>query len=302
MHKKRITKKSKLLSFVVVWILIFSGICVGISVGKELKKNINNCQTYEQKIMNDKFEIVTKYSYIRSYPGGGGIFIIDLNPKADFSGYVSLEINADPHLFIELDKTILNKKSQIAELTIQPDKTIEIKTYEIVITANYHQKTKHITFLNWINRLKFPLLSFLIKYIFNRLLNIQFRVDSEPEKIVLEVEMFDWSSDNLPIAIIKRGELINWLENYHPEFGTFTGKDCYSYVTYPAHLIVEHWTFLYEDWELRICYHVMIPPYDWSMLWLRERGEFEALFAAKRESDGTTYEISIDEYPIFYGY
>ena len=46
----------------------------------------------------------------------------------------------------------------------------------------------------------------------------------------------------------------------------------------------------------------MIPPYDWSMLWLRKRGEVEAIFAAKRESDGTVYEIPVGDYPIFYGY
>ena len=46
----------------------------------------------------------------------------------------------------------------------------------------------------------------------------------------------------------------------------------------------------------------MIPPYNWSKLLLRERGEVDAIFSAKRESDGTTYEISIDEYPTFYGY
>ena len=53
---------------------------------------------------------------------------------------------------------------------------------------------------------------------------------------------------------------------------------------------------------MRICYHVMISPYNWSMLWLRPWGKVDAIFAAKRESDGTTYEISISDYPTYYGY
>jgi hypothetical protein len=46
----------------------------------------------------------------------------------------------------------------------------------------------------------------------------------------------------------------------------------------------------------------MIPPHNWSMLWLLERGEVKPVFAAYRESDGTTYEIPISEYPTFFGY
>ena len=76
----------------------------------------------------------------------------------------------------------------------------------------------------------------------------------------------------------------------------------FAYITYPAHLIVEHWTFLYDNWEMRICYHVMIPPYNWSMLWLRPLGELDAVFSAKREWNGTAYEIPICDYPTFYGY
>lgn len=293
----------KILVVLLVGVLIIMGLGTGIAIGEEIEQKIQQSHPDTQVISNDKFEIGAKYSYIRSYPGGGGIFLIDMTPKNDFSGHVSLKINADPVLNAELDKETLDKQSQVAELTIQPNEFTELKTYEIVLTATYHKKTKHVTFLNWINKIKFPLLSYIISRLFSR-----FNVNSpdtrliNTETITLEVEMFDWTSDNLPDAIIKRDELIDWLEVEHPEFGTFTGKNCYAYVTYPAHLVVEHWTFLYEDWELRICYHVMVPPYDWSELWLREHGEVDAIFAARRESDGTIYEIPVEDYPIFYGY
>ena len=55
------------------------------------------------------------------------------------------------------------------------------------------------------------------------------------EILVLEVEMFVWTSDNLPDAIIKRDELIDWLETEHPEFGTFSSENWFAYVTYPVH-------------------------------------------------------------------
>jgi len=294
----------KILPILVVGILVLSGLGAGVALGEEIKQETQQSHPNIQTINNDKFEIAAKYSYIRSYPKGGGIFIIKMTPKNGFSGYVSLKINADPNLNAQLDTETLNKQSQVAEITIQPNELTELKTYEIVLTATYHKKSRHVTFLNWISTLKFPLLSYLISRLFNDCNGYSsgmhlFHID---ETLVLEVEMFNWTSDNLPDAIIKRDELIDWLEAEHPEFGTFSGENWFAYVTYPAHLIVEHWTFLYEKWEMRICFHVMIPPHNWSMLWLRPLGEVDAIFAVKRESDGTTYEIPVSDYPSFYGY
>jgi len=294
----------KIIPILLIGILVLSGLGAGVALGEEIKQETYHPYPNIQTINNDKFEIEAKYSYIRSYPEGGGMFIIKMTPKNGFSGYVSLQINADSNLNAQLDTETLNKQSQVAELTIQPNELTELKTYEIVLTATYHKKSRHVTFLNWISEIKFPLLSYLISRLFNF-----YDSDSDDvylsyvdETLVLEVEMFDWTSDNLPDAIIKRDELIDWLETEHPELGTFSGENCFSYVTYPAHLIVEHWTFLYEKWEMRICYHVMIPPHNWSMLWLRPRGEVNAVIAVKRESDGSTYEIPVSDYPSFYGY
>ena len=226
-----------------------------------------------------------------------------MTPKNDFSGFVSLKFIAAPNLNAQLDKNNLDRQSRIAELTVQPDESIDIKNYEILLIATYHKKSRHANIQNCIDKIKFPLLSFLFSRLFRcnsanshteRLINIK--------TVTLEIEMFDWSSNNLPEAIIKRDELISWLETEHSEFGIFTGENYFAYVTYPQHLVVEHWTFLYENWEMRICYHVMIPPYNWSKLYLRKHGEVDAVFTAKRESDGTTYEIPITDYPNFYGY
>jgi len=294
----------KIILLVLVGILILNVFGTGFAFSIENKQEIQYLHSSNQKIINNKFEIEAKYSYIRSYPEGGGIFIIKMTPKNGFSGYVSLQINTDSNLNAQLDRKTLNQQSQVAEITIEPNESTELKTYDIILTATYHKKSKHMTFFNWISKIKLPFLSNLINLVFNRYFkdyNYEY-ISQIKETLVLEVEMFDWSSDNLPDAIIKRDDLIKWLEAKHPEFGNFSGENWFAYLTYPAHLIVEHWTFLYEKWEMRICYHVTIPPYNWSMICLRPRGEVDAIFAAKRESDATTYEIPISDYPIFYGY
>ena len=67
--------------------------------------------------------------------------------------------------------------------------------------------------------------------------------------------------------------------------------------------IVEHWTFLEANYEMRVCRHVMMAPEDWAKLWLRPRGEWDAVFAAMMDTDGATpYEIPLEDYPIYYGY
>ena len=294
----------KIFPILILGILVFNVIGAGITFGEEIEQKIQHSKPNSSKISNIRFDIEAKYSYIRSYPGGGGIFIIKMIPKIGFSGYVSLQINADPNLNAQLDKEKLDKKSQVAELTIQPNESTEIKTHEIVIKATYHKKAKCVTSLDWISKINFPILSYLINCLFNRINgdSVGTYMSNIDETLVFEIEMINWSSENLHTAIIKRDELIDWLEAEHPEFGTFTGENSFAYVTYPAHLICEHWTFLYEMWEMRICYHVTIPPYNWSMVCLRPRGEVDAVFAAKREYNGTAYEIPVEDYPTYYGY
>jgi len=229
----------KTLPILVVGFLVLSGLGAVVAIGEEIKQETRRSYPNTQTINNDKFEIEAKYSYIRSYPEGGGIFIIKMTPKNDFSGYVSLQINADSNLNAQLDRETLNKQSQVAELNIWPNEITELKTYEIVLTATYHKKSRHVTFLNWISKIKFPLLSYLISRLFNRCNGDSggAHLSHIDETLVLEVEMFGWTSDNLPDAIIKRDELIDWLEAEHPEFGTFSGENWFAYVTYPAHLI-----------------------------------------------------------------
>ena len=209
------------------------------------------------------FTIDAKYRKIRSYPEGGGVFIVRATQSNDLFQEIKLSINADAELNALIDVNDINRHSGIAEITIRPEQSIELGTHPITVYATRSNTT---------------------------------------QTIELKVETINWSSGNVEMAIEKRDEFVDWLETEHPEFGTFSGRDWFPYITYPGILVVEHWTFLDQDWEMRVCFHIMIPPYDWSMLLLRPRGEWDPIFAAKRESDGTTYEIPIGDYPIFFSY
>ncbi len=209
------------------------------------------------------FTIDAKYRKIRSYPEGGGVFIVRATQSNDLFQEIKLSINADAELNALIDVNDINRHSGIVEITIQPEPSIEFGVHPIMVFVTRSNTT---------------------------------------QSIELKVETINWSSGNVEMAMTKRDEFVDWLEAEHPEFGTFSGRDWFPYVTYPGILVVEHWTFLDLDWEMRVCFHVMIPPYDWSMLLLRPRGEWDPIFAAKRESDGTIYEIPVGDYPIFFSY
>ncbi len=217
------------------------------------------CQDVDQ----GSFTIEAPYTYIRSYPGGGGVLLLSITPSDGFAGNVFLTISAQTSLNAQLDRDVLNDSIRVAEITIVPSEQATIEWHQIELTTTHAGETQGLTF---------------------------------------DVEMFHWSSANIADAEAKRDPLLEWVENNYPELGSLSDQEWYGYFTYPQIWVVEHWTFLSEDWELRICYHVMIPPHDWSMLRLRPRGELDAILAVRRESDGITYEIPIDEYPIKYGY
>lgn len=208
-----------------------------------------------------------KYSYIRSYPSGGGVFILRNLPgpfsPVHYPQHCRFELYAHPDLNAKLITTFGGHFSNIKEITVNPSPDIEAGLYRIRV-AVFH--------------------------------------DGYAYRIPLEVDIWPggWSDDSL--AVVKRDEFLPWLEANYPEFGDIAGLEWDSYFTYPGIWVVEHWTFLSEKYELRICWHVMIPPYDWSMLWIRECGRWNASLALRRESDGTINQIRIEEYPEFYGY
>ena len=196
---------------------------------------------------------------VRSYIGGGGVFIIAIKPDPQFSGTVQLAVEADPLLAVQLTRYRLDEFISYAELTVEPCAPIAQGTSTITVRATHHGRT--------ITR-------------------------------QLDVDLYEWEQNEPGTEIIKRDEFVSWLAKEHPEVGDLSAEQFRRYMTYPQILIVEHWTFLNQDWEFRVCFHVMIPPHDWSMMLLRRRGCAQPLLAARRDSDGTIAEIPVDEYPV----
>lgn len=68
-----------------------------------------------------------------------------------------------------------------------------------------------------------------------------------------------------------RDRFVAWLATEHPELGIRASTEWQATIVSPIWLIVEHYLFFSENWEMHVSWHVMIPPYDWARVDLRRR-------------------------------
>jgi hypothetical protein len=57
-----------------------------------------------------------------------------------------------------------------------------------------------------------------------------------------------------------------------------------STITKPNILVVSHYLFFSSGWELGLMWHVMIPPHDWTEIYLRRRGDLAPAYAFRLDS------------------
>ena len=218
-----------------------------------------------QPIEDDQgsFTLHASYRAIRSYPGGSGVFVVSMRPGQGFAGIVRLTLEADSELHAQIDRYLLDEDDSVAEIRIAPMSPGGGDSLRILFTARHNGVEQHIP---------------------------------------LAVDVMEWDHPSPGAEIRYRNQFIDWLADAHPELN-ISGQDFFGrWMTYPQHLIVEHWTFLSREWEMRICFHVMFPPDDWSKMRLRCRGCPEALIAVHRDTKGNITQIPVEEYPTFYGY
>ena len=68
-----------------------------------------------------------------------------------------------------------------------------------------------------------------------------------------------------------RDLFIPWLAEEHPEFGITADTEWTPTIVKPHILVVTHYLFFSEEWEMSVMWHVMIPPYNWAHIYLRPR-------------------------------
>ncbi len=215
------------------------------------------------------FTVEAKYTFFRGYPGGRALFLLRIIPGPDFVGDATVSLSSDRLLKGEFTTTHLNSETEMTELLLDASKQLEIGFYYVTVTVSNQTHT---------------------------------------ESVELEVEMFPWGILSMSNAVGARANFIDWLEQEYPELGSFATErwtDIYSH--YPLR-IVEHYTHLSDNWEMRVGCHVTWTPEDYyEVYWLRPRGQWDPVIAAKMSWDEATqsqitYEIPLEDWLYYYGY
>lgn len=76
-----------------------------------------------------------------------------------------------------------------------------------------------------------------------------------------------------PTAAEMRDLFIPWLAENRPELGIDETTGWAGTIVKPHWLVVSHYLFFSDEWEMHVFWHVMIPPFDWARIELRRRFE-----------------------------
>ena len=103
--------------------------------------------------------------------------------------------------------------------------------------------------------------------------------------------VLNWEGSELAEVIGKRDVFVDYLADSIPDFGINETVSWTPIYNCAGILVVGHYLFMSDLWELEVSWHVMIPPYDWVQVYLRHRGYVEPGWAGRIDSwstDNTT--------------
>ena len=121
---------------------------------------------------------------------------------------------------------------QIAEVVVVPDNTSVGKTVELTITGSR---------------------------------------DEFVEKKVLTFDVIEGTDDRKEYALEQQAKFSKWLAEKHPELGITSATEWTGTMVSPQWLVVSHYLFFSDEWEMHVEWHIMIPPSDWVRIDLRHR-------------------------------
>ena len=99
-----------------------------------------------------------------------------------------------------------------------------------------------------------------------------------------------------PTATEMRGMFTGWLAENHPELGITPQTQWMATMPSPV-LVVEHYLYFNDEWEMHVMWHMMIPPYDWVRVELRRRFE-ETTYSLAYEISSRTAQPPLEPVPI----
>jgi hypothetical protein len=124
--------------------------------------------------------------------------------------------------------------------------------------------------------------------------------DGGSSEVTRTVTVLPWPDDRGEQAREILALFAGWLGENRPELGIAEEIAVTGSFTAPLLLVVSHYTFWTDEWEMGLSWHVMVPPDDFAELYLRPREELTPTMAFRLGSWQTaleTGEVDITEVP-----
>jgi hypothetical protein len=99
-----------------------------------------------------------------------------------------------------------------------------------------------------------------------------------------------WEDDRAEQAAEILGLFTSWLGESRPELGVTSETEFDGTYLAPELLVVSHYGFFNDLWEIGVSWHVMIPPDDFAEIYLRTRSELRPSLAFRIGSWQTALE------------
>lgn len=99
-----------------------------------------------------------------------------------------------------------------------------------------------------------------------------------------------------PAAAEMRSRFTSWLAENSPELGITSQTQWTGTMPSPL-LVVEHYLYFNDEWEMHLEWHVMIPPYDWVRMELRRRFD-ETAYSLAYEISSRSADPQLEPMPI----
>lgn len=132
---------------------------------------------------------------------------------------------------------------------------------------------------------------------------IEVATDDVSRTVTRTFTVLPWEDDRGEQAAEILDLFTSWLADERPELGVTPETEFEGTYLAPQLLVVSHYGFFNDEWEIGLAWHVMIPPDDFTEIYLRSRSELQPSLAFRIDSwqtalDTGDYQVAEVEPPL----
>ncbi len=193
-----------------------------------------------------------------TYPGGGGIFLIQLLPDSLFAGDVRLNLTAAPELNAELYRESIDRDKPVSEIVVKPDSTMAMGDYALNLSHAHGDTSAAVEFT-----------------------------------VKLDEGDYRGLYPRGHLTDILPEEFLVWMVENYPELEIEDEDSWYRYCNRPYN----SWTYVSTEWHLGTIWYLSLPSRTKHFM-LRRRGDYKRMVVLESDKYTALHKIPIERYGV----